>query len=115
LDARYKHLKKEELPLTECLKDTVARVIPLWNDVIAPTIKSGKKVLVAAHGNSLRAMVKFLDNIPENEIVELNIPTGMPLVYELDQNLKPIKHYYLGDPEKVKAAMEAVASQGKAK
>ena len=111
LDARYKHLKKEELPLTECLKDTVARVIPLWNDVIAPTIKSGKKVLVAAHGNSLRAMVKFLDNIPENEIVELNIPTGMPLVYELDQHLKPIKHYYLGDPEKVKAAMEAVASR----
>ena len=115
LDPRYKNLKKEELPLTECLKDTVALVIPFWNDTVAPAIKSGKKVLIAAHGNSLRAMVKFLDNIPENEIVELNIPTGMPLVYELDQNLKPVKHYYLGDPEKVKAAMEAVASQGKAK
>ncbi|HNX68274.1 MAG TPA: 2,3-diphosphoglycerate-dependent phosphoglycerate mutase [Candidatus Omnitrophota bacterium] len=114
-DPRYKGLKKTELPLTECLKDTVARVIPFWNEVVAPAIRSGKKVLIAAHGNSLRAMVQFLDNIPESEIVELNIPTGMPLVYELDQNLKPIKHYYLGDPEKVKAAMDAVASQGKAK
>ncbi|OQA57959.1 MAG: 2,3-bisphosphoglycerate-dependent phosphoglycerate mutase [Candidatus Omnitrophica bacterium ADurb.Bin277] len=114
-DPRYKNLKANECPLTECLKDTVARVIPFWNDTIAPAIKSGKKVLVAAHGNSLRAMVKFLDNIPESEIVELNIPTGMPLVYELDKDLKPIRHYYLGDPEKVKAAMEAVANQGKAK
>ncbi len=114
-DPRYKNLKKNELPLTECLKDTVARVIPFWNDTLAPAIKAGKKVLVAAHGNSLRAMVKFLDNIPEKEIVELNIPTGMPLVYELDKDLKPIKSYYLGDPEKVKAAMEAVANQGKAK
>ncbi|HPW64554.1 MAG TPA: 2,3-diphosphoglycerate-dependent phosphoglycerate mutase [Candidatus Omnitrophota bacterium] len=114
-DPRYKNLKPNELPLTECLKDTVARVIPFWNDTIAPAIKSGKKVLVAAHGNSLRAMVKFLDNIPESEIVELNIPTGMPLVYELDKDLKPIRHYYLGDPEKIKAAMEAVANQGKAK
>jgi 2,3-bisphosphoglycerate-dependent phosphoglycerate mutase len=114
-DPRYKNLKQNELPLTECLKDTVARVIPFWNDTLAPAIKSGKKVLVAAHGNSLRAMVKFLDNIPEKDIVELNIPTGMPLVYELDKDLKPIKSYYLGDPEKVKAAMDAVANQGKAK
>jgi len=114
-DHRYKGLKKNEIPLTECLKDTVARVIPFWNDTLAPAIKSGKKVLVAAHGNSLRAMVKFLDNIPDSEIVELNIPTGIPLVYELDKDLKPIKHYYLGDQEKIKAAMAAVANQGKAK
>ncbi len=114
-DPRYKNLKKNEIPLTECLKDTVARVIPCWNDTIAPAILSGKKVLVAAHGNSLRALVKYLDNIPEKDIVELNIPTGMPLVYELDKDLKPIKRYYLGDPEKVKAAMDAVANQGKAK
>jgi 2,3-bisphosphoglycerate-dependent phosphoglycerate mutase len=114
-DPRYKDLKEKELPLTECLKDTVARVLPFWNDTIAPAIKSGKRVLIAAHGNSLRALVKYLDNVPESEIVELNIPTGIPLVYELDDKLKPIKHYYLGDPEKVKAAMESVASQGKAK
>ena len=114
-DPRYKNLKPSEVPLTECLKDTVARVLPFWNDTIAPAIKSGKKVLIAAHGNSLRAMVKFLDNVPEKDIVELNIPTGMPLVYELDKDLKPIKSYYLGNPEKIKAAMEAVASQGKAK
>ncbi len=114
-DPRYKGLKKGEAPLTECLKDTVARVMPCWKDSIAPAIKSGKRVLIAAHGNSLRALVKYLDNIPEDIIVNLNIPTGMPLVYELDQDLKPIRNYYLGDPEKVKAAMEAVASQGKAK
>lgn len=114
-DPRYKGLKKSETPLTECLKDTVARVMPCWNDTIAPAIQSGKKVLIAAHGNSLRALVKYLDNIPDSEIVGLNIPTGIPLVYELDHNLKPIKHYYLGDQEKIKAAMEAVASQGKAK
>jgi 2,3-bisphosphoglycerate-dependent phosphoglycerate mutase len=114
-DPRYKSLSKEELPLTECLKDTVARFLPLWHETIAPAIKSGQKVLIAAHGNSLRALVKYLDNIPESEIVELNIPTGMPLVYELDDNLKPLKHYYLGDAEKVKAAMEAVAAQGKSK
>jgi 2,3-bisphosphoglycerate-dependent phosphoglycerate mutase len=114
-DPRYKDLKEKELPLTECLKDTVARVLPFWNDTIAPAIKSGKRVLIAAHGNSLRALVKYLDNVPESEIVELNIPTGIPLVYELDDKLKPIKHYYIGDPEKVKAAMESVASQGKAK
>ena len=104
-----------ELPLTECLKDTVARFLPLWHETIAPAIRSGRKVLIAAHGNSLRALVKYLDNIPEKDIVELNIPTGMPLVYELDDELKPLNRYYLGDPEKVKAAMEAVAAQGKKK
>jgi 2,3-bisphosphoglycerate-dependent phosphoglycerate mutase len=114
-DPRYASLTKEELPLTECLKDTVARFLPLWHETIAPAIKSGKKVLIAAHGNSLRALVMYLDNVSEADIVELNIPTGMPLVYELDDNLKPINRYYLGDPEKVKAAMEAVAAQGKKK
>jgi 2,3-bisphosphoglycerate-dependent phosphoglycerate mutase len=114
-DPRYRELSAEELPLTECLKDTVARFLPLWHETIAPAIKGGKKVLIAAHGNSLRALVKYLDNIPESEIVELNIPTGMPLVYELDDDLKPLKRYYLGDPEKVKAAMDAVAAQGKKK
>ena len=114
-DPRYQNLTKDQLPLTECLKDTVARVLPFWHETIAPSIKSGQKVLVAAHGNSIRAMVKYLDNIPEDEIVGLNIPTGLPLVYELDVDLKPIKHYYLGDPEKVKAAIESVANQGKAK
>src|SRR5208283_997398 len=112
-DPRYASLTKEELPLTECLKDTVARFLPLWHDAIAPDVKSGKRVVIAAHGNSLRALMKYLDNISEADIVELNIPTGMPLVYELDADLKPIKSYYLGDPEKVKAAMEAVARQGK--
>ncbi len=114
-DPRYASLSKEELPLTECLKDTVARFFPLWHETIAPEIRSGKKVLIAAHGNSLRALVKYLDGIPEEEIVELNIPTGMPLVYELDDDLRPVRHYYLGDPEKVRAAMEAVAAQGKKK
>lgn len=114
-DPRYQGLKKEELPLTECLKDTVKRFLPCWHNLIAPAIKSGKRVLVAAHGNSLRALVKYLDNISDEEIVGLNIPTGIPLIYELDEELKPIKHYYLGDQEKIKAAMEAVASQGKAK
>ena len=114
-DPRYKNLKIGEAPLTECLKDTVARVLPFWNEVAAPAIKSGKKVLIAAHGNSLRALVKYLDNISEEAILGMNIPTGIPLVYELDKDLKPIKHYYLGDPEKVKAAMDAVANQGKAK
>jgi len=114
-DPRYKNLSKSELPLTECLKDTVARFLPLWHDTIAPAIVRGERVLIAAHGNSLRALVKYLDNISEHAIVELNIPTGMPLVYELDDNLKPLNRYYLGDPEKVKAAMEAVAAQGKKK
>ena len=114
-ERRYADLSKQELPLTECLKDTVARFLPFWHDEIAPAIRSGKRVLIAAHGNSLRALVKYLDNVSDEEIVELNIPTGMPLVYELDENLKPIRHYYLGDPDKVKAAMDAVAAQGKKK
>jgi 2,3-bisphosphoglycerate-dependent phosphoglycerate mutase len=114
-DPRYQDLKPEELPLTECLKDTVARFLPFWHQAIAPSIKSGKRVIIAAHGNSLRALVMYLDNISEEKIVNLNIPTGLPLVYELDDNLKPLKSYYLGDPEAVKKAMEAVANQGKAK
>ncbi|MCX7611832.1 MAG: 2,3-diphosphoglycerate-dependent phosphoglycerate mutase [Ignavibacterium sp.] len=114
-DPRYKELSENELPLTECLKDTVARFVPYWENTISPVIKSGKKVLIVAHGNSLRALVKYLDNIPDEEIVELNIPTGIPLVYELDENLKPLKNYYLGDEETVKKAAEAVAAQGKAK
>ena len=114
-DPRYQGLPKNQVPLTECLKDTVARFLPCWHEVIAPTVRSGQRVLITAHGNSLRALVKYLDNIPDQEIVELNIPTGMPLVYELDDDLKPIKSYYLGDPERVRQAMEAVASQGKAK
>ncbi|MDR0534184.1 MAG: 2,3-diphosphoglycerate-dependent phosphoglycerate mutase [Verrucomicrobiales bacterium] len=114
-DPRYKDLKPEELPVTECLKDTVARFLPFWHEELAPAIKSGKRVVVAAHGNSLRALVKYLDNISDADILELNIPTGMPLVYELDKDLKPIKHYYVGDPEEVAKAMAAVAAQGKAK
>jgi 2,3-bisphosphoglycerate-dependent phosphoglycerate mutase len=114
-DPRYQGLSKEELPLTECLKDTVARFLPLWHETIAPAIRSGKRVIIAAHGNSLRALVKYLDGVSEADIVELNIPTGMPLVYELDDDLRPLNRYYLGDPEKVKAAMDAVAAQGKKK
>lgn len=113
-DPRYKDLKPIDVPATECLKDTVARFLPYWHETIAPTIKSGKRVIIAAHGNSLRALVKYLDNISEEKIVELNIPTGIPLVYELDDDLKSLKSYYLGDPEAVKQAMEAVAAQGKA-
>ncbi len=114
-DPRYKNLTPKEIPLTECLKDTVDRFLPLWHETIAPTIKSGKRVIIAAHGNSLRALVKYLDNISDDAIVELNIPTGMPLVYELDEKLKPIRSQYLGDPEAVKKAMQSVANQGKAK
>jgi 2,3-bisphosphoglycerate-dependent phosphoglycerate mutase len=114
-DPRYKTLAKEQVPLTECLKDTVARFLPCWHEMIAPAVRSGKRVLIAAHGNSLRALVKYLDNIPDDVIPGLNIPTGMPLIYELEDDLKPIRNYYLGDPEKVKKAMEAVASQAKAK
>jgi 2,3-bisphosphoglycerate-dependent phosphoglycerate mutase len=114
-DARYERLTAEELPLTECLKDTVARFLPYWHETVAPAVKRGERVLVAAHGNSLRALVKYLDNISDVEIVGLNIPTGVPLVYELDDDLKPIRHYYLGDQEKIQAAMDAVAAQGKKK
>ena len=114
-DRRYKELTGAELPLTECLKDTVARFLPCWHDRIAPEIRAGKRVLIAAHGNSLRALVKYLDNVSDDEIVGLNIPTGVPLVYELDAELKPIKHYYLGDPEEIRKAAEAVAKQGQAK
>lgn len=114
-DPRYRDLDEKDLPLTECLKDTVARFLPYWHQAIAPTVQSGKKVLIAAHGNSLRALVKYLDNISDDEIVSLNIPTGIPLVYELDELLKPIQHYYIGDEETVRKAMEAVANQGKAK
>lgn len=114
-DPRYARLAAQELPATECLKDTVARVLPFWNDSIAPAIKAGRRVLISAHGNSLRALIKHLDNVSDEEIVGLNIPTGQPLVYELDENLKPIKHYYLADPAVIEAAMAAVAAQGKAK
>jgi 2,3-bisphosphoglycerate-dependent phosphoglycerate mutase len=110
-DPRYTGLSASELPLTESLKDTVARFLPYWHDTIAPAIASGQRVLIAAHGNSLRALVKYLDNIPESEIVELNIPTGIPLVYELDDDLKPQRHYYLGDPAAAAAAAARVASQ----
>ena len=114
-DPRYADLTPEQLPATECLKDTVARVLPYWNESIAPAIKSGKQILVAAHGNSLRALIKHLDNVSDDDIVHLNIPTGQPLVYELDANLRPIRHYYLGDAAEIEAAMAAVAAQGKAK
>jgi 2,3-bisphosphoglycerate-dependent phosphoglycerate mutase len=114
-EIKYKTLPESDVPATESLKDCVARFLPYWHETIAPAIKSGKKVLIAAHGNSLRSLVKYLDNISEKDIVSLNIPTGMPLVYELDDSLRPIKHYYLGDPDEVKKAMEAVANQGKAK
>ncbi len=113
-DPRYKSLSESELPLTECLKDTVARFVPYWEQRIAPLVKEGKRVIIAAHGNSLRALVKYLDNIPDEEIVELNIPTGTPLVYELDEKLKPIKHYYLGNAEEIAKKAQAVANQGKA-
>ncbi len=114
-DPRYASLKPNELPATESLKITLERVLPYWHSMIAPTIKSGKRTLIAAHGNSIRALVKYLDNISDVEIPELNIPTGIPLVYELDDNLKPIKHYYLGDAEAVAKAAAAVANQGKAR
>lgn len=114
-DPRYASLTREQLPSCESLKDTVNRMLPYWFSTIAPTIKSGKRVLISAHGNSLRALVKYLDNISDAEIVELNIPTGIPLVYELDEDLKPITHYYLADEDTVRKAAEAVAAQGKAK
>ncbi|MDD1746487.1 MAG: 2,3-bisphosphoglycerate-dependent phosphoglycerate mutase, partial [Methanomassiliicoccales archaeon] len=114
-DPRYAALADSEIPLTECLKDTVSRVVPYWEGCIAPQLKAGRKVIVAAHGNSLRALVKYLDDVPDQDIVELNIPTGVPLVYELDDDLRPIRHYYLGDPEELAKAIDAVARQGKAK
>lgn len=114
-DPRYADVKKEDLPSTESLKITLERVLPYWHSTIAPTILSGKRVLIVAHGNSIRAMVKYLDNISDTEIPELNIPTGIPLVYELDEKLKPVSHYYLGDPEAVAKAAAAVANQAKAK
>ncbi|AMV40910.1 2,3-diphosphoglycerate-dependent phosphoglycerate mutase [Planctomyces sp. SH-PL62] len=114
-DPRYVDLTPAELPKTECLKDTVDRVLPYWNETIAPAIKSGKKVIIAAHGNSLRALVKYLDGISDEDIISLNIPTGIPLVYELDDDLKPIKSYYLGDQAEIAAKAAAVAAQGKAK
>ncbi|MDZ7266724.1 MAG: 2,3-diphosphoglycerate-dependent phosphoglycerate mutase [candidate division KSB1 bacterium] len=114
-DPRYRHLQEHEIPLTECLKDTVARFLPDWHEKIAPAIRAGRRVIIAAHGNSLRALVKYLDNVSDADIVELNIPTGVPLVYELDHDLKPIRSYYLGDAETVKQAMAAVANQGRAK
>lgn len=114
-DPRYANLKPEELPKSECLEDTVARFLPAWHEVIAPKILEGKKVVIVAHGNSLRALIKYLDNVSEEEIIALNVPTGVPLVYELDSDLKPINHYYLGDQEAIQKAMDAVANQGKAK
>ncbi|KRB99688.1 phosphoglyceromutase [Hydrogenophaga sp. Root209] len=113
-DRRYARLNPQDIPLTECLKDTVARVLPFWNEAMAPAIKSGKRVVVAAHGNSIRALVKYLDGIGDNDIVGVNIPNGIPLVYELDADLKPIKSYYLGDAEAAARAAAAVAAQGKA-
>lgn len=114
-DRRYAKIAADKLPATECLKDTVERVLPFWNESIAPALRAGRRLLVAAHGNSLRALIKHLDGISDDDIVHLNIPTGQPLVYELDDELRPIRHYYLGDPAEIEAAMAAVAAQGKAK
>ena len=113
-DIRYAKLQTGQVPLTECLKDTVARVLPFWNESMAPAIKAGKRIVAAAHGNSIRALIKYLDNISDDDIVGINIPNGIPLVYELDADLKPIRHYYLGDAEAAAKAAAAVASQGKA-
>lgn len=114
-DRRYGGLSKEQIPLTECLRDTVERFLPCWHSLISPAVRCGSRVLITAHGNSLRALVKYLDRMSDKAITDLNIPTGMPLVYELDNELNAVRSYYLGDTEKVKKAMEAVASQGKAK
>ncbi len=114
-DSRYQDLALEDIPLTECLKDTVARFLPFWHETVVPTLKAGKRVIIAAHGNSLRSLVKYLDDISDEEIVELNIPTGIPLVYELDDDLRPIRHYYLGDAEAAAARAAAVAAQAQAK
>jgi 2,3-bisphosphoglycerate-dependent phosphoglycerate mutase len=112
-ERRYKHVRGEDIPATESLKDTVARVLPFWNDSIAPAISRGRRVLVAAHGNSLRALIKYLDQVSDDEIVGVNVPTARPLVYELDTALKPLRHYYLGDTAEIERAMAAVAAQGK--
>src|SRR5262249_32077799 len=112
-DRRYANLSRSELPLTECLKDTVTRFLPYWHGTVVDELRAGKRVIIAAHGNSLRALVKHLDDVPDAEIVGLNIPTGIPLVYELDDDLRPLRHYYLGDPEAARKAAEAVARQGK--
>ena len=112
-DPRYAKLRRDEIPLTECLKDTVARVLPLWNESIAPAIRAGKRILISAHGNSLRALIKYLDGVSDQAIVSLNIPNGQPLVYELDADLKPLRSYYLGDASAIAAAMQEVASQGR--
>ena len=112
-DPRYAKLKREEIPLTECLKDTVARVMPFWQESIAPALRAGKRPVIAAHGNSIRALVKYLDQIGDDDIVGVNIPNGIPLVYELDANLQPIRHYYLGDAQAIEQAARAVAAQGK--
>jgi 2,3-bisphosphoglycerate-dependent phosphoglycerate mutase len=114
-DPRYASLTPDQLPSTESLKLTLERVLPYWHSTLSPVIRSGKRVIVAAHGNSIRALVKYLDNISDTEITELNIPTGLPLVYEFDKELKPLKHYYLGDPEEAAKKAAAVANQGKAK
>ena len=114
-DSRYASLSAEELPLVECLADTVSRVVPYWEKAIVPDVKAGRRVIVAAHGNSIRALVKYLDDVSEKDILEINIPTGVPLVYELGDDMKPIRHYYLGDAEAIAAAQAAVAKQGAAK
>ena len=113
-EPEYADFDGDEFPLSECLKDTVERFVPYWENEIAPQIRAGKRIIISAHGNSLRALVKFLDEVPDEEIVKLNIPTGIPLIYELDDALKPIRHYYLGDPEEIKKLEKAVADQGKA-
>jgi 2,3-bisphosphoglycerate-dependent phosphoglycerate mutase len=112
-DPRYRNLLPSDIPRTECLKDTVTRFLPYWNEIIAPQVRAGQRILISAHGNSLRALVKYLDNLSEEEVLDLNIPTGIPLVYELDDDLKPIRRYYLGDPAQIEQAMQAVANQGK--
>jgi 2,3-bisphosphoglycerate-dependent phosphoglycerate mutase len=114
-DPRYRNLNPKDIPPAECLKDTVARVLPYWHETIAPAVKSGQRLIVTAHGNSMRALAKYLDNIPDDEIVGLNIPTGVPLVYEFDDNLTPLRHYYLGDAEAINKAVQAVADQTKKK
>ena len=114
-DPRYAELGPGVAPKTECLKDVVSRFLPYWHEAIMPAIRSGHRAIIAAHGNSLRALVKFLDEVSDQDIVDLNIPTGQPLVYELDDRLRPIRHYYLGDEDTIRAAMQAVVNQGKAK